>query len=53
MAARSHADILLFDNTAGNLNINFNMTVLDASISANASVRVRGQLNLIHALLGG
>jgi hypothetical protein len=42
----------LFDNTAGNLNMNFNMTVVDASISANASVRVRGQLNLIHAVLG-
>jgi hypothetical protein len=43
---------VLFDNTAGALNMNFNMTVLDASISANASVRVRGQLNLIHAVLG-
>lgn len=46
-------NILLFDNTAGALNINFNMTVADTSISANASVRVRGQLNLIHAVLGG
>jgi len=45
-------NVTLFDNTAGNLNLNFNMTVVDASISANASVRVRGQLNLIHAILG-
>lgn len=45
-------NVSLYDNTAGALNMNFNMTVLDASISANASVRVRGQLNLIHAVLG-
>lgn len=42
----------LYDNVNGALNINFNMTVADASISANASVRVRGQLELVHAVLG-
>lgn len=40
---------ILYDNTAGALNMNFNMTI---TTLAAAIVRVRGQLNLIHAILG-
>lgn len=40
------------DNAAGLLELNFNLTVADASISAQATIRVQGELQMIMAELG-
>lgn len=40
------------DNTAGDLEANFNLTVADTSISAQATIRVVGELHLVMAVLG-
>lgn len=43
----------IFDNTAGALNLNLNLNVADASLSAAASIRCRGTLDIVHAVMGG
>lgn len=40
------------DNTDGSLELNGNITILDASISAQAAVRVTGELYLVMATMG-
>lgn len=42
----------LFDNTDGSLELNGNITIADASISAQATVRVTGELYLVMAEMG-
>jgi hypothetical protein len=41
-----------FDNTDGSLELNGNITILDASISAQATVRVQGEIHLVMATMG-
>jgi hypothetical protein len=45
-------DARFFDNTDGSLELNANIIIADASISAQATVRVRGELHLVMATMG-
>lgn len=48
----ANATQVMLDNTDGSLEINLNLTVADASISANSSLIVTGEVYLAYIVLG-